>query len=378
MQTADSATSSVVIRPVSSSRDLKRWIRFPYSIYPVDGPWVAPLEREIRRRVSRKNPYFQHAEFEQLLAVDAAGRVRGRILAHVDYRHVVRWSENVGFFGFFECEDDPAVAKALLDAAGRFARERGCDRLRGPFNLNAYQELGILVAGFAEIQSVGETHTPPYYPRLLEAAGLAPSKHLSTFSCPLDKLDPAQLIGPKQKALLDDPSFAIRCYRPSEFDREIARFGDIMNVSFYEAWHFVPVTKEQLLFDYGAIKPLLRPELVLVAELRGVPVGFNIGVPNVYELLRPLRGRLPPHRLLGLLRGVKKLRQVTACMSGVVPHLHVRGIYRLLIAKLIENAKRMGFDTLYGMAHDDNPGPMAVAAKVAQRKHHLAVYERPL
>jgi prevent-host-death family protein len=39
----------------------------------------------------------------------------------------------------------------LLDAAASFARERGCAVLRGPFNMTAAQEMGIVVEGFGSL-----------------------------------------------------------------------------------------------------------------------------------------------------------------------------------------------------------------------------------
>jgi len=86
----------VVAQAVTSRRDLTRWIRLPYSIYSPESPWVAPLERELRRRLSRKNPFFSSGEALPLIAVDSAGQVRGRILAHVNRQHVEEHVEITG------------------------------------------------------------------------------------------------------------------------------------------------------------------------------------------------------------------------------------------------------------------------------------------
>jgi GNAT superfamily N-acetyltransferase len=370
---------AVSIVRVSSRRDSLRWLRFPLEIYPPESPWVAPLSRLLLKRLSPRNPFFRHAVAERLLAVDGEGRVLGRILAHLNFAHIVRFSEQVGFFGFFECVDDPRVARALLDAAGDFVRQHGCTLQRGPFNMTPYQEVGILLEGFDQTHAVGEAYTAPYYPRLMEAAGLSACKHMSTFTTHLDRYDPGPLLGPKQQALLRDPRFSIRSFRPAEFKREIERFGDLLNVCYYDSYHYVTLSREEILHEYGGLKALLRPELVLAAELHGVPVGFMIGLPDIYEPLHRLRGRLSPLSLLRLRRELKRIRGVSAALAGVAPHLHSRGIYRLLFHRLMENAKRLGYDTMYWTwIGDDNPGPLAMAAKAGQRKQRLAVYERPL
>jgi hypothetical protein len=40
----------------------------------------------------------------------------------------------VGFFGFFDFIEDPAVAMALIDAAGAILKEKGLAFMRGPYN----------------------------------------------------------------------------------------------------------------------------------------------------------------------------------------------------------------------------------------------------
>jgi hypothetical protein len=376
---APAVARPVSIVPVRSRRDSRRWLRFPLEIYPPESPWVAPLERLLLQRLSPRNPYFRHAVAERLLAVDSGGRVVGRILAHLNFAHIVRFTEQVGFFGFFECVDDPAVAQSLLDGAADFVRQHGCTLQRGPFNMTPYQEVGIMLEGFDETHAIGEAYTAPYYPRLMESSGFSVCKQMSTFSTDLDRYDPSPLLGPKQQALLRDPSFSIRSFRPPDFKREIERFGDLLNVCYYDSYHYVTLSREEIMYEYGGLKALLRPELVLAAELHGVPVAFMIGLPDIYEPLRPLRGRLSPLKLLRLRRELKKVHGVSAALAGVAPHLHSRGIYRLLFHRLIEASKRLGFDTMYWTwIGDDNPGPLAMAAKAGQRKQRLAVYERPL
>ena len=65
-----------------------------------------------------KNPFFEHAEAEYFLA-ERDGEVVGRIAAISNRLHNETHGDRVGFFGFFECVDDQAVADALLRGRGR-------------------------------------------------------------------------------------------------------------------------------------------------------------------------------------------------------------------------------------------------------------------
>jgi hypothetical protein len=46
-----------------------------------------------------------------------------------------------------------AIAQALIDAAATFGATHGCTVLRGPFNMTAMQEMGILVLATWDIRS---------------------------------------------------------------------------------------------------------------------------------------------------------------------------------------------------------------------------------
>jgi GNAT superfamily N-acetyltransferase len=370
--------SQVTILEARCTRDLLRWIRFPLSLYPEESPWVAPLERELRRRLSKKNPFFGYGEASPLLAVDGSGRVRGRILAHVNRKHQEEHHERAAFFGYFEAEDDPAVARTLVDAARRFARERGCDRIRGPFNMTAYQELGVLLEGFEHSHGVAETHTRPYYPRLLEAAGLTPCKLISTFINPeLQKLDPATILKQKHHALLADPSLTIRSMDLRHWDRELGRFGEMLNRCFAGNWHYLPLSPEEVRFEYGGLKQLIHPELVLVAEIGGQPVGFLICLPDVYQLLRPMRGRLSTLGVIRFMRNRHRLRQASVLTIGVLPEVQARGMIRVLMYKLVQTLQRLGYTSLTATwVGDDNPASLSHAKALGgSRKHRLAIYE---
>src|SRR5438445_7486621 len=115
----------VEIRPVAGRRDMRTFIKLPWRLYRNERNWVAPLLMDVRKRLDRsRNPFFEHAEAEYFLAW-RDGQAVGRITAHVDRNFNEFQGNDWGLFGFFECERDPEVAAALLDAADAWLRERG-------------------------------------------------------------------------------------------------------------------------------------------------------------------------------------------------------------------------------------------------------------
>jgi hypothetical protein len=106
------------IVPVVEPRTLRRFIRFPRSLYDSSSVWVSPLDRE---RLSffdpKKNPFFDHGTIRCSLAVDWAGKDVGRIAAIDNPRYAELQGRKIGFWGFFDSVDDPAVSGALTRAA---------------------------------------------------------------------------------------------------------------------------------------------------------------------------------------------------------------------------------------------------------------------
>src|SRR4051812_20820187 len=113
---------AIEVRQVHGRSDLAAWVSFPRrEVYPPSSPWVPPLDGDLRRTLDpKRNPFFRHGEAAPLLAIDDRGRVAGRVLAHLYHRHNARHDERAAFFGYFECINDPAAARALVGAAASF------------------------------------------------------------------------------------------------------------------------------------------------------------------------------------------------------------------------------------------------------------------
>src|SRR5512140_1292310 len=145
---AGRSAAAVEIEPVDTPRRLDEFARLPWSIYRGDPNWVPPLLGDFKKLFDpAKHPFHRHSEVRPFLA-RRDGRVVGRIAAIWNRNHQSFHNEPVGFFGFFECIDDCAVAAALFDRAEAWLRERGLKTMRGPASFSSNEEWGLLVDGF--------------------------------------------------------------------------------------------------------------------------------------------------------------------------------------------------------------------------------------
>ncbi|MFI5273218.1 MAG: hypothetical protein ACHQ4H_09340 [Ktedonobacterales bacterium] len=372
----------VVVRvtPVRGRRDLSKWIRFPRRrVYARDSPWVPPLDSDLRRMVDpRRNPYFRHADARLVLARDHRGHVLGRALLHVNHRHNVRHDERAAFFGFFECLDDPQAARALVAAATEYGAQHGCTVLRGPFNLTVSQEMGILVDGFDEPPTVDLTYTAPYYPALLEAAGLHAVFPVTTFRTDdLSELDPEAMLGPRQHAWRAGGRLRIRTARLDAFEEELELIREISNDAFYDSPYFVSLTRAEFRFQVAPYQRLLDPDLTLIAEIDGVPCGFVIATPDFSPLLRRMRGRSGLRELVIFRRGRAAIHDAVGTFMGVQRHLRSHGVMRLLQSELVRALKRRHYRSLtITWMSEENGEARAMAAVLRGRPvHRLVLYE---
>src|SRR5262249_61986471 len=95
--------------------DRDEFFAVPFACYPTDTPYVSPLRSDLRRMLSEtENPLFA-GRAPAVFTVRRAGRLVGRIVAHVHEASNRRHSLSRSYFGFFDCADDLDPAPLLLD-----------------------------------------------------------------------------------------------------------------------------------------------------------------------------------------------------------------------------------------------------------------------
>lgn len=338
--------ADVKVRPVRTKRELKRFVKVPFRLHREEPMWVAPLVYERMEFLNRaKNPWFEHGEAE-LLVAERAGEPVGRISAHLDRR----WDEfqggNDAMFGFFETANDPEVARALLDAATGWARERGRDRILGPMDFTTNDELGILIEGYERAPMILEPWHPPHYRELIEAEGFEKAMDVLMWELQFGDLKEGERFDPAihaaaEKALREE-GIAIRNMRKREMAAEVARFMDVYNEAWGDNWGFVPITDAEVEFQAKNLKQVIDEDWAYMAEKDGEVVGAALTLPDVNQVLSKLNGRLLPLGWLRFLLGRRKIDQLRVFALGVKHDYRHSGVAAGLYLKHLETAARPG------------------------------------
>jgi hypothetical protein len=319
------------IREVTSRAELRRFVELPYRLYRNDPVWVPPLRAEQKKQCDpRRNPMLAHCTVRLFLA-ESDGRVVGRIAAFVDHLAVKHWGEPVGLFGSYECIDDPHASRLLLETAREWLRGQGMRSMRGPWSF-ASQEWGLVVEGFERPPVIMAPHNPPWYNDHLLAFGLAKVKDLLVYVAdtgqgyriPERYLTVTDLVQQRY-------GITVRPVNMRHLEEDIAILVDVANRSISQNWGFYPATEAEGRALARDIRPILDPELVLIAEGPSAdPIGFAITLPDINVLLRGLNGRLLPFGWWRLLVGRRRLSQYRMWAIGVVPEYQQRAVDALL------------------------------------------------
>jgi GNAT superfamily N-acetyltransferase len=312
---------SLTIRPVRTRRELKRFVKLPFRLHRGSEQWVPPLIFERMQFLDRKrNPWFEHGEAEYFLA-ERDGDPVGRISAQVDSR----WDEFQGgkdaMFGFFETAEDPEVVRALFDAATEWARDRGRERLLGPMDFTTNDEIGILIEGFERAPMILEPWHPPYYQRLIEAAGFGKAMDVLMWELRMGELKEGEKFDPSiheaaEKALHDE-GITIRNMRKRDMAGEVRRFMDVYNEAWGDNWGFVPITDAEVEFQAKNLKQVLDEEWTFMAEKDGEVVGAALTLPDINQVLAGMNGRLLPFGWARFLLGKRKIDRLRVFALGV-------------------------------------------------------------
>lgn len=333
------------IEEVNGEAGMNEFIRFPWKVYQGNPHWVPPLRRDAEFLLSeKKNPFFQHAEAACFLA-RRNGETVGRIAAIIDRNHIEFHNEQTGFFGFFECLPDCAVARELLDTAARWLKERDIEIMRGPMNPSTNDECGFLLEGFDSPPMIMMTYTPAYYLDYMERCGLTKARDLYAYLTVIRDVAAGgrlERLASAVKARV--PGLTVRPANMRRFQKEVEAVKQIYNSAWSHNWGFVPMTDAETESLAKRLQPLIVPELMIMAEVNGKPAAFFVAIPDYNQVLGKLNGALGPVAIAKFLWYSRKIDAIRVMAMGVAEEFRKKGIEGLLYLESFKAAVKKGYE----------------------------------
>lgn len=362
---------------------------------------INPSKKIFSRLVDR-NPFFDHTEISYFVA-ESGGKPVGRVAAFIDHKYNAEHGENTGWVGMFDCLEDNYLAEDLLNAAVGCLKRSGCDKVIGPAKFNANAEVGLLIDGFQYNPFFLEPYNAPYYEKYFTSFGF--TKLDDWFSHIFDHTSAkmsnyVNRIKSQEARLLDRTGVKIRNGEFKNIDREIQIIKSLYNSEWGKGNHpqFVNMTDPEFAALAKGIKTIALEDFVFIAEKDGAPIGVEVTVPNIneviahYDSLHP--GYIPsknPFSITDLKRDIsifsdinrKKLNKdfssVRILIVGVAEQYRKTGIDALLYYKAFQAGIRLGIKEGSGSeTAERNLDMLRPLDNMGKRAFHWRVYELPL
>ena len=322
----------VVVHPVASVRQRSLFLEFPRQLYRDDPLWVPPLRQVERQLVGyTPHPFHMHAACQTFLAL-RGDQVVGRIAAIVNRAHSRLYRDDIGFFGFFEAEDDPQAVAALMKGAREWLAARGMNQFRGPVSPSFNYQMGCLVAGFGSPPGFLMPYNPPYYGRLLESCGLRKSQDLYSY------VGHTSMVANLNEKIVRVAEEAVRRFkirfRPMRRRADLRTYLRIHNEANRGHWGFVPLSDDEIEQAASGLSWLVEARFTALAEVDGKPIGAMLGLLDFGPRTRHSGGRLFPLGLLRLTFGRRRIKRLRIVSALVLPEYQLWGVGIALIHRL--------------------------------------------
>ncbi|MGF1462856.1 MAG: dATP pyrophosphohydrolase [Maricaulaceae bacterium] len=279
-----------------------------------------------------------------------------------------------------DAADDAAVFRALFAEAEAWLHAKGAQIARGPFSHSINEESGLLIDGFEHPPMMMMPYHPPYAKGHVEACGYRKAKDLEAWDRKLKDRRPMR------KPDLSGAGVRLRNLNPKDYRGDIERVMAVFNDAWAGNWGFVPFTADEIAHLAQSLRPILSPDLMVIAEQDDTPVAMVIVTPNIAEAVADLDGKLWP---LGWAKLLYRLK-AGQISSARMPLMGVRRslqntllgaeIVRAMIATVVEAIDARVFERVeLSWILEDN-APMQALLKVmrATRYKTYRVFEKSL
>ncbi len=331
-------------------RDL--FLRFGYELYRGDASWIPPIEMDLRAQLSPEFPFYGKPGngFRHFLVINDK-RALGRISAMVNCDLRDRDGTPVGIVGFFECVEDYAVARALLDAATSWLHgEMGMIRIWGPMNFDIWHGYRFMTKGFDTNLFYGEPYNRAYYPEFFLQYGFTAKSYWDS----VEVTGRETLEGMIQRGLMRYRELIGRGYRfehlnMKKFQEELRKLHRILSESFHDFLGYTPILFEEFSALFGKLRYAIDPRFfIFVYDENNALVGFAGAFLELSDAIRSMSGKDNIIRRISFLYKRRHVSRINFYIGGMTPEEAVKrtGLGRAGFAYVLKYVMDAGYETV--------------------------------
>lgn len=333
----------IKLKRVCTTRDLWRFIRFPYTLYKANRYWCPPIRLdEFRTLHWKKNPAFDFCSAAYWIA-EQDNRVVGRIAAIINPRANERWDQQLVRFGWFDFVDNPTVSSALLEEAATWGKEHGMEGMHGPLGFTDIDNEGMLTEGFDAFSSLPTLYNAPYYVEHMMSFGYEKSAEWIQMEFDIPPVIPDKVL---RTASLVEERYGLRTLkvkRKQELLPYARKMLKMLDVAYHNLYAYAPLTDAQIENYINQFFGFINKEFVsLVIDREDQVVGFGVSMPSFTRALQRCNGKLFPFGFIYLLQAMRKNDIIDLYLLGTHPMYQGKGVTALFFRDLHEAYIRHG------------------------------------
>jgi hypothetical protein len=316
---------------------ISEFVNLQYNLYAKNSNFIGDLKSNQKKLLNINNPFWQDgktAERKLFLAYKNDKPV-GRLAAIINHTYNKYHDEKIGFFGFYDVENDIEISKKLFENAYKYFKDNNIRKIRGPFNPSTNYVSGMLADSFDKDPKIMMPYNFEYYLKHMEAVGFTKAKDLLAF----DREEGAHMSNRLTKIIKRIESkkdLEVRAVSFKNFEEESELLRDIYNKSWAKNWGFVPISKKEFTESCKELQHIINPKLTSVISVADVPAGFAISIPDLNCVLKKVKGGINLFNIVPAVLAFLKIKKVRLIMLGVLPEYRKRGLELLLIKRIIE------------------------------------------
>ena len=338
---------NISVEPVKTRSQLRRFARFNVHLYK-GNPYAVPdlIRDTINSFTPSRNAAFEFCEAQPFLAFKD-GKTVGRVAAIINRKANDVWNVKTVRFGWIDFIDDIEVTEAMLDAVAAWGRERGMNRLEGPFGFTDFDPEGMLTEGFDRMGTMATIYNYPYYPEHMLKMGFEASAKWVERNIPYN--DVPEKMARLGKIVMDRYDLHLARLdhsKTAEAKKYAYKLFRLVNECYAPLYGYSAFSDRQIDDFVKRYLPLLDKRLaVFVLDKNDELVAAALTMPSIAEALHKAQGRLFPFGWWHIVKAlkVKHSHVLEMLFVAVKPEYQNKGVSAIPFGVLTGSATGLGY-----------------------------------
>jgi len=339
---------SVRLIPVTSRRELKRFIYLPEALHAGHAQWM-PMNLYMDDWDyfdPKKNRSLSYCDTTLMLA-EKDGVLAGRVMGIINNRHNAAVKERTARFALLESTQDPEVLHALLAHVEGWAKSKGMTKVIGPFGFNDQDPEGFQIEGFEHHPTMVTYYNFPWLIPMLEKEGYGKETDYVVYKVPAPKAV-TELMSKLAERVEKRGFREVGLKSKKQVKQFIVPVLQLMNEAYVGIYGYSALDEQEM--EDLAKKYLLFLDIrfLKIVVKDGDVVAFMVAMPDLNEAFTASRGRLFPIGWFHLLRVLKRRRfqQLDMLLAGVKEGFRGKGLEMLMAREMTLSMMAAGVDVI--------------------------------